>query len=260
MIYIFGTSGMLGGYLKRQFPEATCFVRKDYDISLVTKENLKSFLKLEDGDVVINAAGVIPQSGCTDYHTVNGIFPVLLGELCADTGAHLVHVSTDCVYSGTKGDYTESDPGDSLEPYGLSKIEGEKTSGTIVTTSIIGEELCNKVSLLEWVKGREGKLIHGYTNHIWNGVTCWQLSKIIREIISKKLFWKGKRHVFSPRAVSKCELIQIIARVYNVQVKIVPASDYTSKTMTLATNYHVMFDIPDIEEQVREQSTVTLGV
>lgn len=253
MIYIFGSSGMLGGYLKEQFPEATCFERKDYDLSCITKEDLR-FLRA--GDVVINAAGVIPQSVRSDYHLVNSVFPMLLGDVCCEAGARLIHVSTDCIYSGKKGSYVESDPGDSEEPYGLSKIEGEKTKGTVVATSIIGEERRNKASLLEWVKSRNGGIIHGFNNHIWNGLTCWQLSKVIREIIDKNLFWEGKRYVFSPEPVTKYELIKIICSVYSLDINVILVDEYAPKNMTLSSEHPRLFDIPPIEQQVLEQFEV----
>jgi dTDP-4-dehydrorhamnose reductase len=179
MIYILGCSGMLGGYLIKEFPEATHLYRKDFDI---LKDNVE-VLNLVNGDIIINAAGIIPQSGKTEYMKVNAEFPITLGDYCKKVGANMIHISTDCVFSGKKGFYTESDIPDSDTEYGISKALGDKAYATIIATSIIGEERFNKKSLLEWVLSKKGEEIDGYTNHIWNGVTCRQLCSILKEII-----------------------------------------------------------------------------
>jgi len=245
---------MLGRYLIMQFPKATGFTSKDYDISISTKENLNLFLKLSEGDVVINAAGVIPQSGKTDYFHANAKFPHLLQDLCESSGARLIHISTDCVFSGAKGGYTENDTPDATTDYGISKIGGEPQGSTVIRTSIIGEEKKGKKSLLEWVKEQDGKTIKGFTTHMWNGVTCWQLSKVIRQIIEQKNFWKGVRHVCSPEPVSKYELVRIIIEVYKLNIMLEPEPGHrVDKTLC---GYG--FVIPPIEEQIKELVSIDL--
>lgn len=245
VVYIFGSTGMLGRYMKKQFPEAICLGR---DASY----------ELNEGDVVINAAGVIPHSGSTDY-TFNTTFPLELGELCRSKKAHLIHFSTDCVFSGSRGMYTEQDVPDAETAYGRSKANGDAAYGTILRTSIIGEEARNKRSLLEWVRTRKGERIHGFTNHIWNGVTCWQLSKIVRQVIETQNFWIGVRHVFSPNPVSKLTLITMIADVYDIDTYIIPHLDWhgTNKNMTLSSAYPMMSnDIPELLDQIKEQKSI----
>ena len=247
---------MLGGYIRKQFPQAKCFTSRDYDISLATHENIKTFLKLSGVDVVINAAGIIHQSNPKDY-CGNYTFPIILGQHCKDAGAHMIHITTDCVFSGSRGDYTELDTPDANTEYGISKAKGDVALGTIIRTSIIGEELKNKWSLLEWVKTRRGMDVHGYTNQIWNGVTCWQLSKIIKEIISTDNFWEGVRHVYSPTPVSKYQLIKMISDVYGLDVNVKPIEAYTCQRMTLATVYTPV-TVPELEVQLGELITVNL--
>ena len=255
MIFIFGSSGMLGGYLVRQFPEAKKFTSQDYDISKTTKENLNLFLKLSEGDVVINAAGVIPQSGKNDYFHANAVFPRVLQDLCEASGAHLIHVSTDCVFSGEKGDYKEDDLQDATTDYGISKAAGEPPDATVIRTSIIGEEKKGKNSLLEWVKSQDGKTIKGFTTHMWNGVTCWQLSKIIRQVIEEKNFWKGVRHVCSPVPVSKYYLVRFIIEVYKLNIVLEPeVGPVVDKTLR-----GTGFAVPPIEEQIKEMASISLN-
>ncbi len=250
---------MLGSYLKKQFPDAVCYTSKELDLSTCTYKDLKWLLQnLKKDDVVINAAGVIPQSKKTNYWRVNSDFPILLGNICRVNASRFIHVSTDCVFSGKKGNYDEDDLPDSESEYGKSKSLGEDAYATIVTTSIIGEESKNKYSLLEWVKSNSGKTINGFKNHLWNGMTCWQLSKIIRKIVETNTYWIGKRHFFSPRNVTKSELVQIISDVYDLEVNVNVVDDLVSKNMTLATNFELMEDIPDIHEQIVEMSTLIL--
>jgi dTDP-4-dehydrorhamnose reductase len=250
-VFIFGASGMLGGYLVKQFPTAIGFTSKDYDI---TKKNLNLFLKLSMGDVVINAAGVIPQSGNTDYFPANADFPHELQRLCASSGAHLIHISTDCVFSGSKGGYKDTDIPDATNDYGTSKAKGEPPGATVIRTSIIGEEKKGKKSLLEWVKSQDGKTIKGFTTHMWNGVTCWQLSKVIKQIIEQNNFWKGVKHVCSPVPVSKFELVRIIIKVYKLNIVLEPeVGPIVDKTLISSG-----FTIPSIEDQIMEMATVHL--
>ena len=258
-IYLFGYSGMLGSYIKKQFPEAICFTSKELDASTCNYKDISNILKdLKKGDVVINAAGIIPHSKKTNFWKVNCDFPILLGNFCRFKEAKFIHISTDCVFSGRKGNYLETDEADSNTEYGISKYMGENAYGTIITSSIIGEELKNKYSLLEWVRSNKGNTVNGFKNHLWNGVTCWQLSKIIRDVIDKNLYWLGKRHVFSPIPITKASLVKTISDIYNLDVNVNVINDSQTKNMTLSTMYEPLFKIPPIEEQILEMSKLSL--
>ena len=132
----------------------------------------------------------------------------------------MIHVTTDCVFSGKDGNYDENSLHDETNDYGTSKSLGELCKATIIRTSIIGEETINKRSLLEWVRSNRGGEINGFTNHMWNGVTCLQLSKIIEKMIREKFYWEGVRHTFSPRSVSKYELVSLINEIYDLNIKV----------------------------------------
>jgi hypothetical protein len=98
----------------------------------------------------------------------------------------------NCVFNGAEGGYVESSPHTAMDIYGRSKSLGESESATIIRTSIIGEELSNKLSLVEWVKSQAGKSVNGYLNHFWNGITCLQFAKICDYMLKNDLFWKGQ--------------------------------------------------------------------
>ena len=142
----------------------------------------------------------------------------------------------------------------------MSKSLGELCKATIIRTSIIGEEVFNKRSLLEWVKSNRNKEINGYTNHFWNGVTCLQLSKIIENIISKNKYWIGIRHIFSPRAVSKYELVKIINKVYNLNIIVNEFKTENKVDKTITTINDLEFEIPDLEDQIMETKLYKLDL
>ena len=144
---------------------------------------------------MINCIGTIKprvdQLGDLNAILVNSVFPRLLSKLSKELNFKVIHPTTDCVYTGSKGNYNEDDVYDVNDVYGMSKAMGEVSDVCIVRTSIIGEEINNGRSLVEWVKSESGNSIFGYTNHFWNGVTCLQFAKICDQIISKDLFWEG---------------------------------------------------------------------
>lgn len=264
-IFIFGSNGMLGNYIKSylsQYYEICALTRNDYDLSKLNINSLEELLmnnNLGKNDVIINCAGVIPQASKQRslnsklYFTINSLFPVILSQLCNKYGAKMIHITTDCVFSGKDGIYNELSEHDETNDYGMSKSLGELCDATIIRTSIIGEELTNKRSLLEWVKSNKGKEINGYTNHFWNGVTCLELSKIIYKIINENLYWSGVRHIFSPKSVSKFDLISIINEVYDLDIKINPfETEKIDKTITTIYDTNSLFDIPDLTEQLKD--------
>jgi len=260
-IVIFGSNGMLGNYLKTYFSknyEIQSFTRKEIDLTSDEK-NIKHFLSenIKNEDIIINAAGIIKQRNYNELELikVNSIFPHLLKDL----DNKIIHISTDCVFSGSKGFYTESDLHDCTDDYGKSKSLGENEELTIIRTSIIGEEINNKKSLLEWVKSQTNKTIDGYTNHIWNGVTCLELCKIIDNIIINNNFWKGVKHIFSPNYVSKYDLICMINDIYNLNITINKKETENHCIRTLSSNYDYFF-VNDLIEQLKEIKSFKLLV
>lgn len=271
-IFIFGSNGMLGNYINSYLSKSHEIVeltRKDYDLFNLSIDSLSQVLtskNIKEHDIVINCAGVIPQSSkqrglnIRMYFTINSLFPVILGQICDKFKAKMIHITTDCVFSGIDGKYNENSIHDESNEYGISKSLGELCNGTIIRTSIIGEEVNNKRSLLEWVKSNKNKEINGYINHLWNGVTCLELAKIIDKMITKLLFWQGVRHIYSPSPVSKYELVGIINTKYNLNIKINPFETDKSIDKTLTTIYDInkIFNIPDLNDQINEMKEYDL--
>jgi dTDP-4-dehydrorhamnose reductase len=225
-IILFGSNGMLGTYLDKYLSakyDVVKLTRKDIDISKVDEDKLFSYLKefVNEEDLIINAAGVIKQRdyNLLDMIKVNSVFPNQLSKFKKLVNCKIIHFTTDCVFSGLRGEYSEDDLHDCLDDYGKSKSLGEPSDITVIRTSIIGEENENKKSLLEWVKSNSGKTINGYDNHLWNGITCLEASKLIDRMISEDLFWTGVRHVHSD-TLSKFELVSIINSVFDLNLTI----------------------------------------
>lgn len=267
-IILFGSTGMLGNYIKsyllKNNKEILSIDRNILDISNVTYEKLNNLIikyNIKEDDIIINCIGIIPQSenkNKTDnrnYFLINSLFPNMLGTISYIYKLKLIHITTDCVFTGEKGNYTELDLHDEINYYGVSKSLGELVyNATIIRTSIIGEENKNKYSLLEWVKKNKNKEINGYDNHYWNGVTCLQLAKIIKMIIEKELYWKGVRHIFSPKNLSKYELIKIINEIYNLNIKInkFKTKENINKTLDTIYDTNSLFNIHDLQLQINE--------
>lgn len=262
-IILFGSTGMLGNYIKRTLLynkyDLKCITREDYDIC---NEDYDKLLTLLHGyDIIINCAGAIPQrndiySERNYFITLNILFPQILSRMCDVNGIKLIHITTDCVYDGKKGKYTETDKHTDYGLYGLTKSVGEPTDCCVLRTSIIGEEKNNKKSLIEWLKSKEKSIINGYSNHYWNGVTCYQLSKIILNIIETDGYWNGIRHIFSPNFKSKLDICEIINSIYDLNIKINQHCTEISVDRTLSTIYKdnvLKFNIPDIRTQIIEQ-------
>ena len=255
-IFVLGYKGMLGryvySYLKSQNYNVVGITRSELDATIIDEHylihKLMNELGILEGDVIINCMGVI-KSVVGNYDNssiirINSLFPIALSNACNSMGVKLICVTTDCVYSGNKGMYNENDLHDCTDVYGKTKSLGEPTTCTVIRTSIIGEEVGQTRSFIEWVKSNKGKTVNGYLNHKWNGVTCLQFAKTVENIISENKYWMGVKHLFSPNYVTKCELVEMVSNIYNLGITINKIDDKYSIDRTLSTIHDNIFDIP----------------
>ncbi len=249
-VFVFGATGMLGAYVTKYLSlQPNIFVvpvtREDFDILKANYGDLINWCRhneVEYDDVIVNCAGLIKHrnSSHEDMMKVNTWFPYDLQEISIAYGCPVIHITTDCVYSGKAGKpYNENSPHDAEDDYGKTKSGGEPLLITNIRTSIIGEEKNNKLSLIEWVKAQQDKDVDLYCAVYWNGVTCLQLAKYIYEIINKDKYWLGTRHYHSPNKISKSSLIQDIAHLWGITFKSTTQIDALQqhKMMTLKSNY-----------------------
>ena len=265
-IFLFGSTGMLGNYILKylsdQKKQIICINRNELDASNITYDKLSEvIMKYEplNNDIIINCIGVIPQSknnvDLRNYFMINSLLPNILSTFSYIHNLRFIHITTDCVFSGLKGNYTELDKHDEINEYGVSKSLGEKCiKSTIIRTSIIGEELKNKYSLLEWVKKHNNTELNGFINHKWNGVTCLELSKIINKMINNNIYWEGVRHIYSPYSVTKYELVSIINDIYklNNTINELETDKKIDKTLTTIYDTNSLFNIKDLKSQIIE--------
>ncbi len=176
---------------------------------------------------VINCIGVIKQRA--EAHDpvvaikVNSAWPHEMAALCAAVGARPIHISTDCVFSGRRGNYAETDPPDAEDLYGRSKALGEldEDEGLTLRTSMIGRELWGRTGLLEWFLANRGGKIRGYTRAVFSGFTTAALAAIIGDLVEHQPTLRGLHHVASA-PINKCELLRRLNEAFRANVSIEP--------------------------------------
>lgn len=164
---------------------------------------------------VLNCVGIIKQREAANDPTqaiyVNALFPHLLADACRDAGARLIHFSTDCVFSGRRGPYAESDVPDAEDLYGRTKCLGEIAGAECLTirTSIIGRDLFADLSLVDWFLSQSGGEVRGYAKTLYTGLTTLALSSEVERIIDRFPTLNGLYHV-SSEPVSKYDLLVLL--------------------------------------------------
>ncbi len=176
--------------------------------------------------VVVNCAGALkPVSGTLDPAeaiAINALAPHRLASAAAARGIRLIHISTDCVFDGARGHYSEDDVPDATDLYGRSKALGEVTTGTALTirTSIVGRQLQGARGLLEWFLAQRGRTVQGYHAMRFSGLTTTALSEAIVDVITRHPALAGCLHIVGP-AISKYDLLQIMNDTFRADVTIV---------------------------------------
>lgn len=245
-ILILGASGMLGNAMLRVLCEngendVTGTVRSNNALRMlpghlhasivpgIDVENQDQLVALLDKvrpQVVINCIGLIKQlaeaNDPLSAIPINSLLPHRLARLASLAGARTIHFSTDCIFSGRKGGYTEADPSDAYDLYGRSKFLGELhgPSSFTVRTSIIGHELGGTNSLIGWFLAQEGST-KGFTRAIFSGLPTVELARVVRDYIIPKPELSGLWHV-SADPIAKFDLLRLVADVYGKTIDIVP--------------------------------------
>ena len=286
-ILILGAAGMLGHKLCQRLPgqgyEVVATVRQTREryapykevfgqtrlvegIDAMNFESLAALVKKEKPFAVVNCVGLIKQHREAENRllaiALNSYLPHRLDALCADEGARLVHFSTDCVFSGHKGQYRESDLSDAEDVYGRSKYLGETEgpAGDSVTmrSSIIGRELIGpKHGLFEWFLGQRGKRIGGFTKAIYTGFTTIEMARIVARVLDAKQALRGVYQVASA-PISKFDLLALLREIGAYPVEIDGNRDFACDRslvmdrFTDATGYVAPAWKPMLEEMIAD--------
>jgi dTDP-4-dehydrorhamnose reductase len=245
-VLVLGAGGMLGNAMLRFFADSPGFrvtgtartagSRRllppglaDRVIAGVDVENQDALVRLfaeTRPDAVVNCIGLVKQLASAEDPLaaipINALLPHRLAGLCALAGARFVHVSTDCVFSGSRGMYRESDPSDAKDLYGRSKYLGEVDYPHAVTlrTSIIGHELDGAHGLVGWFLSQAGP-VKGFTKAVFSGLPTVELARVVRDHVLPRPELRGTYHV-SAEPIDKHALLTLVAREYGKDIEILP--------------------------------------
>jgi dTDP-4-dehydrorhamnose reductase len=251
-VLVLGPSGMLGHEMTRTLRstnlQVTTAGRSGSDLFLDVSDTEFSDAALLGFEYIVNCIGLTTHNiNVADKESVraaeilNSEFPKRLVEIAEKDGAKLIQIATDCVFSGAKGEYTETDTHDASDVYGTTKSRGEISSPNAMhlRSSIIGRELRGKKSLLEWVVDQPlNTTIPGFIDRIWNGVTTTAFSKVTAGVILDDQFRSGVWHLLPADSVSKLDLVTSIAQHFGrSDIKVVPSESGAPKNLTLSTNH-----------------------
>lgn len=264
-ILILGGDGMLGHQLLSHLQsrhEVRCTLRQDLaayvEFGLFSSDNsyggldVRSLERLVEvladfrPQVVINCVGIVKQRPTAKESIpsleINALLPHRLAVLCKGIGARLVHLSTDCVFSGRKGNYQESDPSDAEDLYGKTKFLGEVHDDNCLTlrTSIIGRELSRKKSLLEWFLAQQGP-VKGFKNAIYNGFTTLEMSRIIESMLLDHPQASGVYQV-SSEPINKYELLLLFREKLRHNIEILPDESFCCDRSLDSTRFRRAFN------------------
>jgi dTDP-4-dehydrorhamnose reductase len=269
-ILVIGSKGMAGHMIKEYLSQKGYDVygafrekeeknleANEFYLDAFDKEKLEEILKKVKPDFVINCIGILNQFAENNPDIaiyVNGYFPHYLDRLSEKYGYKLIHITTDCVFSGKKGNYTEDDFRDADSYYGRSKAIGEVNNNRTLTfrTSIIGPDI-NKdgIGLFNWFMKQEGR-IKGYSNVFWSGVTTLELAKAIEASFSQNI--SGLIHLVNNEKIPKYDLLKLFSKYMNKDIEIEKYEDYFSDKSLIRTKEDFNYKVPEYEKMIEELS------
>lgn len=271
-LLVLGGKGMAGHIITNYFTE-----KKTYEVFYTSRDlNDKNSIYLDvtnstmleeiingiKPDITVNCIGLLnndANNNTKEAFQVNSLLPHQLTKLTERYQGKLIHISTDCVFSGTKGDYTEDDIPDGTSIYAQSKQLGEIISDKHLTirTSIIGPELKeNGIGLFLWFMKQKGQ-IKGYERVFWNGVTTLELAKAIESMIEHNV--TGLYHLGSDQKVSKYTLLKLIQEIFEkTDVEILPDSEIVLDRTIKNTRTDFHYQIPNYKEMLTDMKSIIM--
>lgn len=269
-LLVLGGKGMAGHIITNYFT-----AKKNYEVFYTSRDlNDKNSIYLDvtnstmleeiingiKPDITVNCIGLLnndANNNTKEAFQVNSLLPHQLAKLTERYQGKLIHISTDCVFSGTKGDYTEDDIPDGTSIYAQSKQLGEIISDKHLTirTSIIGPELKeNGIGLFLWFMNQKGQ-IKGYERVLWNGVTTLELAKAIESMIEHNV--TGLYHLGSDQKVSKYTLLKLIQEIFKkTDVEILPDSEIVLDRTIKNTRTDFHYQTPNYKEMLTDMKSI----
>lgn len=262
-ILILGSNGMLGHVV------TTFFQEKGYDVIITSRDEktdnyydafknvyaVENIIKKHKPDVVINCIGIL-NSDAEAHHALatmlNSFLPNYLDALSLKYSFRFIHITTDCVFSGEKGDYTEDSISDATSFYGRSKALGEVNNNNTLTlrTSIVGPDINpHGIGLFQWFSQQTGE-VSGYNEVYWTGVTTIELAKVMEQGIKNQVV--GLNHVVNNQKISKYELLELFEKYFKFDLTLKKDNSYKSDKSLIRTDQSYDFNIPDYDTMIKQ--------
>ncbi|OOE12125.1 NAD(P)-dependent oxidoreductase [Fictibacillus arsenicus] len=263
-IMITGANGMAGhmiaSYFKNNSPYELILTSRDKTAGHIMLDatdlnQIREVVQTHKPDIIINCIGLLNEYAAIhprEAILVNSLLPHELAKHLKEYGGKLIHISTDCVFSGHEGNYNEASIPDGVSMYAKTKQLGEMKMDPHLTirTSIIGPELKDGIGLFHWFINQKG-VIKGFTHVKWNGVTTLELAKFIHHAIENPL--TGLYHLTAPEIVSKFELLTLIKRIFQKDnVDIIPHTDPRIDRTLFNSRQDYQYKVVPYEKQLQE--------
>jgi dTDP-4-dehydrorhamnose reductase len=261
-VLVLGKNGMLGHVVYTYFHEngydtVGTLLEGDgiiYD-AFKNQDYIEEIIKEQKPDVIINCIGILNQVAENNHVLaikLNSLLPQYIDSLSEKYKYKFIHISTDCVFIGTKGKYSEKDNPDTNTFYGKSKALGEVNNNRSLTlrTSIVGpDENPSGIGLFQWFMNQQ-KEVGGYTKVIWTGVTTIELARAIEKAIKNNL--TGLHHVVNNNFISKYDLLKLFADKFKKNINIYENEDVISEKTLIRTEQSFDFNVPSYRKMVED--------
>lgn len=229
-------------------------------IDVLKFEKLTCVLQVIDPDVVLNCVGItkrkIRQNNTLEVIETNASFPHKLAKWAKNNNKRVIHFSTDCVFNGKEGDYTEESLTTAEDLYGRTKALGEIRYDHTLTirSSFIGQELFDRTELLDWVLAQDGKQIKGFKNALYSGVSTNFMAKTVNDIITNHTQLSSIYHLALEVPISKYDLICLAKKAFGLNIDIIPETDYVHRPTLNAAKLknEIGVKVPSWEEMMEE--------
>jgi dTDP-4-dehydrorhamnose reductase len=220
-------------------------VRVEPNVEADSFDGLVRVIDKVQPEAVVNCIGIVKQKDQAHDPipciTINSLFPHRVKRACDQRGTRLIHISTDCVFSGGGGPYREDDPADPGDLYGRSKLLGEVDGENVLTvrTSIIGRELETHYGLVEWFLSNRGGSVKGFTRAIYSGFPTIVLARLLKYVIKSQPHISGMYHVGS-NPISKYDLLALLRKAYSIRIDIEPDDNFVCNRSLDSTKFWTM--------------------
>ncbi|WNB93983.1 SDR family oxidoreductase [Bacillus sp. NEB1478] len=261
---ILGANGMAGhmiaSYFRKNTPYTLHLTSRDDDegqikLDATDLNQIKEVIQNYKPDIIINCIGLLNEHAAFHQREailVNSLLPHELKKHLAEYGGKLIHISTDCVFSGNGGNYNEESVPDGITMYAKTKVLGEIKSGQHLTirTSLIGPEIKDGIGLFQWFMKQQGT-IKGFTHVMWNGVTTLELAKFIHHAIENPV--SGLYHLTAPETVSRHELLSLIKQIFQKDnINIIPHTELRIDRTLYNARLDYLYKVPSYKKQLQE--------